>query len=130
MHVNASALLRTDNELDHSRIAFAFRAEWRLRAVRGVVAKCKGTTMAVRQVQYRGMTIKAAAFEVMGTGRFVVTLSIARTRIRSKDRKDKVFEPPSEDGFFDDQYEGLDVAIAFGREIVDGNVPNVTVDDL
>ena len=86
--------------------------------------------MAVRQVEYRGMTIKAAAFEVMGTGRFVVTVSIARTRTGSKDRKDKVFEPPSEDGFFDDQYEGLDVAIAFGREIVDGNVPNVTVDDL
>jgi len=86
--------------------------------------------MAVRQVEYRGMTIKAAAFEVMGTGRFVVTLSIARTRIRSKDRKDKVFEPPSDDGFFDDQYEGLDVAIAYGREIIDGGVPNLTVDDL
>jgi hypothetical protein len=86
--------------------------------------------MAVRQVEYRGMTIKAAAFEVMGTGRFVVTLSIARTRIRLKERKDKVFEPPSEDGFFDDQYEGLDIAIAYGRKIIDGSVPNLTVDDL
>jgi len=86
--------------------------------------------MAVRQIQYRGMTIKAAAFEVMGTGRFVVTVSIARTRVRAKDRMDKVFEPPSEDGFFDDPDEGLDVAIAFGREIIDGSVPNLTVEDL
>ena len=84
--------------------------------------------MAVRQVEYRGMTIKAAAFEVMGTGRFVVTISITRTQVRSPDHK--VFEPPSDDGFFDDPDDGLDAGIAFGRRIIDGGVPDLTVDDL
>jgi hypothetical protein len=34
--------------------------------------------MALRQIEYEGVTITAAAFEVAGTGRFLVRLSIAR----------------------------------------------------
>ena len=34
--------------------------------------------MALRQIEYEGVIITAAAFEVVGTERFLVTLSIAR----------------------------------------------------
>lgn len=86
--------------------------------------------MAVKQTEYRGMAVKAAAFEVVGTGRFVVVGSIARPRAPSADRKERFFEPPSADGFFDDPYDGIDSAIAYAREIIDGRVPGLEVDDL
>jgi hypothetical protein len=86
--------------------------------------------MAVKQIQYRGLTVKAAAFEVMGLGRFIVLVSVSRTRARSTDRKERFFEPPSDDGFFDDADEGLDCAVAYARAIIDGGVPGETVDDL
>jgi hypothetical protein len=83
--------------------------------------------MAVRQIEYRGMTVKAAAFEVMGLNRFIVLVSISR---RSAKRKAKFFEPPCDDGFFDDPDEGLDSAVAYARAIIDGDVPGLTVEDL
>jgi hypothetical protein len=86
--------------------------------------------MAVKQIHYRGMTVKAAAFEVVDINRFVVLVSISRTHARPTDRKEKFFEPPSADGFFDDQDEGLDSAVAYARAIIDGHVPDVTVEDL
>ena len=86
--------------------------------------------MALKQVEYRGMTINAGAFEVVGTRRFIVSLSIARDGIRVADRKTKFFEPPSEDGLFDDAEEGLESALAFARAIIDGEVAGLTVDDL
>jgi hypothetical protein len=86
--------------------------------------------MAVKQVDYRGMTIRAAAFEAMGTGRFIAVVSIARTSARARDRREKFFEPPSEDGLFDDSDDGLDAALAYAREIIDGRIPDLTVDDL
>jgi hypothetical protein len=45
-------------------------------------------------------------------------------------RDAKFFEPPSEDGFFDDSEEALETALAFARAIIDGEVPGLTVDDL
>lgn len=89
-----------------------------------------GSGMAVKQIQYRGMTVKAAAFEVMESHRFIVLVSISRMRARSIDRKEKFFEPPSADGFFDDPYEGIDTAVAYARAIIDGRVPDLTVEDL
>jgi hypothetical protein len=86
--------------------------------------------MAVKQVLYRGMTVKAAAFEVTEFNRFIVLVSISRTQARATDRKEKFFEPPSEDGFFDDPDEGLDSAVAYARAIIDGRVADVTVKDL
>ncbi len=86
--------------------------------------------MGVTQVEYRGMTIKAGAFEVVAIGRFVVSLSIARADEPVADRKTKFFEPPSEDGFFDTPELGLEIAVAFGRAIIDGEIPGLTVDDL
>ncbi len=83
--------------------------------------------MALKQVEYRGMTIKAGAFEVMGTHRFVVSLSISRRTAR---RRAKFFEPPSDDGLFDDPEEALELALAFARAIIDGEVAGLTVDDL
>jgi len=87
--------------------------------------------MPLRQVRYQGLTIKAGAFEVVGTGRFVVSLSIARgDGSLAAFWKAKFFEPPSEDGLFDDPEEALESALAFGRAIIDGEVPGLTVDDL
>jgi len=59
-----------------------------------------------------------------------VSLSIARSDEPVADRKAKFFEPPSEDGFFDTPEQGLEVAIAFGRAIIDGEIPGLTVEDL
>ena len=53
-----------------------------------------GSGMAVKEIQYRGLTVKAAAFEVMGISRFIVLVSVSRTHARSTDRKEKFFEPP------------------------------------
>jgi hypothetical protein len=86
--------------------------------------------MGLRQVEYRGMTIKAAAFEVVGTRRFIASVSIARDGIRPAVRKTKFFEPPSEDGLFDDPEEALESALAFAHAIIDGEVAGLTVDDL
>jgi hypothetical protein len=89
-----------------------------------------GAAMALRQVEYRGMTIKAGAFEVFGTRRFIACLSIARDGTPAALRKTKFFEPPSEDGLFDDPEEALESALAFAQAIIDGEVPGLTVDDL
>ena len=86
--------------------------------------------MALRQVEYSGMTITAAAFEVVGTGRFIVALSIARTFTAGVDCSAKLFEPPSDDGLFDNVDEALESAIAFGRSIIDGDIPGESVGDL
>lgn len=86
--------------------------------------------MAVRQLEYRGLTIKAGAFEVVGTRRFMASLSIGRDGSRAAARKTKFFEPPSADGLFDDPEEALESALAFARAIIDGEVAGLTVDDL
>ncbi|HVO46306.1 MAG TPA: hypothetical protein VMT29_08205 [Steroidobacteraceae bacterium] len=86
--------------------------------------------MAVKQVDYREMTIRAAVFEAVGTGRFIAVVSIARTGRPAKDRREKLFEPPSEDGLFDDPDEALATALTYAREIIDGNVPDLTIEDL
>jgi hypothetical protein len=102
----------------------------------GVVAKrlfdarsLRYDTMSVREVEYEGMTIRVAAFEVAGTGRFVTSLLIARTG-GSGSGNTKLFEPPSPDGFFSDSEEALESALAFARAIIDGEIPDHTVGDL
>jgi hypothetical protein len=77
--------------------------------------------MALRQIEYEGVTITAAAFEVAGTGRFLVTLSIASGSGDDKQSDAELFDPPSPDGLFDSIEEALESAIAFGRSIVDGD---------
>ena len=87
--------------------------------------------MALRQDEYRGMTIKAGAFEVIGTCRFVVSLSIARgaaTRPASERRSSSSRLPRW--AVFDDPDEALESALAFARAIIDGEVAGLTVDDL
>jgi len=85
--------------------------------------------MPVREVQYKGMTIRAAAFEVDDTGHFVASLLISRTGI-SRSGTTKLFDPPSPDGFFEDPEEALESALAFAWAIIDGEVPGHTVADL
>jgi hypothetical protein len=84
----------------------------------------------LRQVKYEGMTLTAGAFEVAASGRFVVTLSIARDLSGTVPRDAQLFEPPSHDGMFDDVDEALEWAIAFGRAIVDGDIPGASIEDL
>jgi hypothetical protein len=86
--------------------------------------------MAFKQAEYRAMTIKAGAFEVVGTRRFIACLSIARDGTPAAVRKTKFFDPPSENGLFDDPEEALESALAFARAIIDGEVAGLTVDDL
>ena len=86
--------------------------------------------MALKRVEYRGMVIKAGAFEVVGTQRFVVSLSIARDGVSVASQKVKFFDPPSEDGLFDDPAAALECAVSFARAIIDGEVAGFTVDDL
>jgi len=86
--------------------------------------------MALKEAKYRGMMIKAGAFEVVGMRRFVVSLSIARDGSLAASGTAKLFEPPSEDGLFDDPEEALEAALVFARAIIDGEVAGLTVDDL
>jgi len=86
--------------------------------------------MGIREIGYRGMLIKAGAFEVVATGRFIVSVSIARDGSLAGQQNAKFFEPPSDDGFFDDPEEGLECAVAFARAIIDGEIPGLTLDDV
>ena len=76
--------------------------------------------MTLRQIEYEGAIITAAAFEVAGTERFLVTLSIARAPVDGKQCYAELFDPPSHDGLCIE--EALESAIAFGRTIVDGDI--------
>jgi len=89
-----------------------------------------GSSMPLKELQYKGMTLKAGAFEVIGTGRFLVSVGIARGNNMSEQSKVRFFEPPSANGLFSDPEAGLASALAFGRDIIDGNVAGLTVDDL
>jgi hypothetical protein len=86
--------------------------------------------MALRQIQYQGMTLTAGAFEVAASGRFGVTLSITRSAPGNAQRDAKLFEPPARDALFDTAEEALEWAIEYGRAIVDGEVPGNNVRDL
>lgn len=86
--------------------------------------------MALRQVEYDGMLLTAGAFEVAGTGRFIAVLSIARAVSTGTGCDFRLFDPPSQDGMFDDVEDALDTAIAFGRAIVDGSLRGESIADL
>ncbi|MBM3346389.1 MAG: hypothetical protein FJY55_07855 [Betaproteobacteria bacterium] len=86
----------------------------------------------LRQIKYKGMTLKAAAFEVDGTGGFVSSLCIERAGARSggRSRRACLFDPPCPEGFFETDEEALDQALAFGMAIIDGEIRGLSVDDL
>ena len=84
--------------------------------------------MALRQIEYEGVTITAAAFEVAGSGRFMVALSVARASAGDERRYAQFLDPPSRDGLFDNIEDALESGIAFGRAIVDGDIPGEGVE--
>lgn len=88
--------------------------------------------MPLRQIEYKGMTLKAAAFEVVGAGGFLPSLSIERAGERAGGRAGRacLFNPPCPAGLFETDEEALDQTLAFGMAIVDGEVRGLTVDDL
>lgn len=86
--------------------------------------------MPVRELEYLGMIIRAGAFEVIETRRFIASVGIGRAGSFAGERKVKFFEPPSEDGFFDGPDEALEAAIAFACAIIDGEIPGLSVRDL
>lgn len=86
--------------------------------------------MPVTELEYAGLIIRAGAFEVIETKRFIASVGIGRADSFGGERKVKFFEPPSEDGFFDGADEALEAAIAFARAIIDGEIPGLTVRDL
>jgi hypothetical protein len=85
--------------------------------------------MAAKRMEYKGMLIKAAAFEVVGTGCFLATLLIRRSGSAHR-RNAKLFDLPSSKGLFEDPDEALDCTIAYARAIIDGEIPGQTVKDL
>jgi hypothetical protein len=86
--------------------------------------------MALRQIQYEGMTITAAAFQLLGSAHCLVALSIARTLTHGDPRTAALFEPPSGDRLFDDVDDALESALAFGCAIVDGEIPGESLEGL
>jgi hypothetical protein len=85
--------------------------------------------MAAKRMEYKGMLIKAAAFEVVGTGRFIATLLIRRSGPAHR-RNAKLFDLPSSKTLFEDREEALDCTVAYARAIIDGEIPGQTVWDL
>ena len=74
--------------------------------------------MPVKYLEYKGMTIKAGAFEFNAEGRYVSILSIARRGAGGEQGSAKLFDPPCPDDLFGDADEALDAAIEHGRAIV------------
>ena len=86
--------------------------------------------MALREIGYDGVTITAAAFEVDGSGRFLVAISIASVSGGCDRRYVQFDDAPSQDGLFDSIDEALDWGISLGRAIVDGDLPSGDVEHL
>jgi hypothetical protein len=83
----------------------------------------------LKYLEYKGMTIKAGAFEFNSEGRYVSILSIARNGAGGEQGSVKLFDPPCPDDLFSDADEALDAAITHGRAIVDGEVPGAHMED-
>jgi len=86
--------------------------------------------MALRQIEYEGVAITAAAFEVDGSGRFLVALSIADVPAGCDRRYAQFLDSSSRDGLFDSIEEALESAVSFGRAIVDAGIPGDHVEQL
>ena len=71
--------------------------------------------MLVKCVEHGGFTIKAAAFEVADTGRFMASLTIDRT----PSGQGSLIDLPMTDGLFDSADKALEDAIAHGRRVID-----------
>ena len=79
--------------------------------------------MPIKCVKYKGMVIRAGAFEVLGTGRFVPVLSIGTDDASGGYASARSFNPPCPDDLFEDSEDALECAIEFGRAIIDKQVP-------
>lgn len=86
--------------------------------------------MALKQAEYSGMCITAAAFELVDTEHFIALVSVARASKDCSDRNAKLFELPPDDARFDTAEEALDAAVAFGIALIDGDIAGESVDDL
>jgi hypothetical protein len=85
--------------------------------------------MAVKRTEYKGMLIKAGAFELVGTGCFLATLLIRRSGPAHR-RNAKLFDLPSSRSLFEDPDAAIDCTVAYARAIIDGEIPGQTVEDL
>ncbi|HTP94891.1 MAG TPA: hypothetical protein VMK05_03515 [Burkholderiales bacterium] len=81
--------------------------------------------MPIRRVEYKDMVLRAAAFEVAGSGRYLPILTIGRLDPSDGRSSARIFDPPCPSELFADAGEAIDAAIEFGRAIVDGNVPGL-----
>ena len=86
--------------------------------------------MPVKQALYEGMMINVGAFEVAGTGRFIVSLAIARRAAHGTGQKTRLFDLPDEHDYAQSADEALEFGLARGRAIIDGEIPGETVADL
>ncbi len=86
--------------------------------------------MAITTILYKGFELKAGAFEVPTLGGYVSSLLIAR--LVNLTGNSKLFTPrcPSASGLFDTEQDAIDAALAYGEQVVDGEIGSVTVTDL
>ena len=71
--------------------------------------------MPVREVEYNGLTVKAAAFEVVGTGSFIVSLAIVVNAGDGKQERMRLIELPTTDEWFCDVEEALEFASTMAK---------------
>jgi len=71
--------------------------------------------MSVKSVEHGGFTIRAAAFEVGDSGRFMSSLTVGRTG----SAEGNLIDLPMTDGLFDTAEDALEDAIAHARRVID-----------
>jgi hypothetical protein len=83
----------------------------------------------ITRVEYKGMTLYAAAFEVVQLHRFISTLSIELAGGAEPGDNARLLSPPCPNELFADEHEALASAITFGQAVIDGEIAGLTVDD-
>ena len=85
--------------------------------------------MPIKRVEYKGMTLYAAAFEVALMNRFISTLCIEQNGGPQPAGNAKLLNPPCPKELFADPEEALASAITFGEAVIDGEIPGLAMDD-
>jgi hypothetical protein len=75
----------------------------------------------VNGVSYNGFDLYPRSFHTRDTGKWTIEVQIMRRN---------AVKPFSASNTFGTREEALQHAIRFGRQIIDGEIPNCTVDDL
>jgi hypothetical protein len=72
--------------------------------------------MSIKEEEYRGLTIRAACFEVVGTERFITSLLISD----KESSQAAIINLPVTHLLFRDEEQALESALSHGRLLIDG----------